>query len=166
MTEAVREEALQVLRRCEVFLGLDDSDLERIASLPSCHIEIYEAGGTISKEGELARNLCVLEEGKVNLEMELPANSLHLARRVTIDTITRGGIFDWSALVPPHVLTRSAICAEGCKVLAINGAELLQLMNSNPHLGYEVMQGLVRVIASRLRYTQRLFAGGQRGDFL
>ena len=48
MTEAVMEEAFQALRRCEVFLGLDDSDLERIASLPSCHVEIYEEGGTIS----------------------------------------------------------------------------------------------------------------------
>ena len=162
----MKEEAFRVLRRCEVFLGLNDRDLERIASLPSCHIKTYGAGATISKEGELARNLYVLEEGRVNLQMKVSGNSVDSARAVTVDSISKGGVFEWSALVPPHILTRSTVCAEDCKVLAIAGTELLQLMNNDNHIGYETMQGLVRVIALRLRDAQRLFASGQKGAFL
>ncbi len=32
------------LKRTEVFLGLDDSDLDKIAALPSCREVSYQAG--------------------------------------------------------------------------------------------------------------------------
>jgi len=152
-------DAVEILARCEVFLGLDDSDLQKIAVLPSCRLEVYEAGETISQQGEVAQKLYVLDEGKVSLVVNLFPQIAQPARQVVIDTVTTGGIFDWSALVPPHILTRSVVCVEQARVLAINGAELLQLMEHEPHIGYEVMSGLTRVIGWRLREVQKLFAG-------
>ena len=139
-------------------MGLDDNELQKIAALPSCRQEVYKVGETISSQGQVAQNLYVLDQGKVNLVVNLPVTPSRSARQVVVDTVTRGGIFDWSALVPPHILTRSVVCAEPTRVLSINGAELLHLMESAPHIGYQVMKGLVHIIGWRLREAQRVLA--------
>jgi len=143
----------EVLKRCDMLLGLDDSALAKVAGLPSCHMETYQAEAGLFKEGEVAENLYVLDEGKVNLTMTMVADPLQSA---VVETVTKGGIFGWSALVAPHILTYSAICMGPSRVLVVKGKELRSLMDSEPFIGYEVMRGLVRVIGSRLRHTQRL----------
>lgn len=151
---------LAALKRCDVLLGLEDSDLAKIASLPSSRMEVYQAGATIFKEGDVAEDFYLLDEGKVNLTMEVAAYPFQAP---VVETINKGDVFGWSALVAPHILTHSAICIEPSRVVIIKGKELSALMDNDPRLGYEIMQGLVRVIGSRLRHTQRLFiSNGQR----
>jgi len=144
---------LAALKRCDVLLGLKDSDLIKIASLPSSCEEVYQGGETIFKEGDVAENLYLLDEGKVSLKMGVKPYPLQAA---VVEMVTKGGVFGWSALVAPHILTQSAICVERCRVTTIKGQELTDLMDNEPNIGYEIMRGLVRVISSRLRNTQRL----------
>ncbi|MFC1933151.1 cyclic nucleotide-binding domain-containing protein, partial [Chloroflexota bacterium] len=100
------------LKRCELFLGLDNNDLQRIADLPSCQEKAYQSQGIIFEAGEDAKHLYVLEEGQVNLVVKIPAGSSHLPEQTLVHTITKGGIFGWSALVPPHIFTMSAMSKE------------------------------------------------------
>ncbi len=137
---------LAALKRCDVLLGLTDADLARIASLPSSREEVYLVGETIFEEGGVAVNMYLLDEGKINLTMEA----------AVVETVTKGSVLGWSALVAPHILTVSAVCVERCRVVIIKGKELTNLMDNEPSIGYEIMRGLVRVISSRLRNTQRL----------
>ena len=51
----------KTLKRAEVFLGLDDSDLEKIAALPSCREEAYEAEAVVFRASDKAEYLYVLE---------------------------------------------------------------------------------------------------------
>jgi CRP-like cAMP-binding protein len=166
MAEKGKKEAFDILTRSEVFLGLADSDLEKIAALPSCRVQTYEGGEVISGEGEEAQDLCIVAEGKVRLTMKIPADAPGAPGQITIDTANKGGVFGWSALVAPHILTLSQVCAEPTRVLAINGAELRYFLDQEQGIGYEVMKGLVRIMGARLRGAQQVFVNRKKEGYL
>lgn len=157
--------ALEILKRSEVFLGLDDSDLQKVVDLPSCREEFHQAQEVILKKWEEAKDFYVLAEGQVNLVVDLPGSPAEPPRQVIARIITRGGTFGWSALVSPHVRTMAAICKEPSRLVAIAGAELNALFDKEPYLGYQVMKGLVRVIGWRLRDVEQLLITGKRSPF-
>lgn len=156
----------QTLKRAEVFLGLDDSDLTKIATLPSCREKAYQPEETIFRTGDAAKHLHVLKEGQVDLVIEVPSSSTQAAIKVVVDRITTGGFFGWSALVQPHFYVMSAICKEPSQVVIISGVELLALFDQDYHIGYKVFQSLARVIGTRLRDVEHVLATGQRWPFL
>ena len=142
---------VQMLKRCEVFVGLDDNDLYKIADLPSWHKRTYMQGEHVFNDKDKATHFYILEEGEIRLVVTLHNNKTHEKTEVPVDTITRGDVFGWSSLVPPHSLTMTAVCMKQSTVLAVDGTELTSLMDGNQPLGYEVMKGLVRIISARLR---------------
>ena len=156
----------KTLKRAEVFLGLSDSDLGKIAALPSCREETYQSEEVIFRDGDEAKHLYVLEEGRVDLVMEVPPRSKQAATKVVVDRITTGGLFGWSALVRPHLYVMSAICEEPSRVVSISGADLLSLFESDYHIGYKTFQGLAHIIGARLRDVEQVLIKGQRGPFL
>jgi len=156
----------QTLKRAEVFLGLDDSDLGKIAALPSCREEAYQPEETIFRTGGEAKYLYVLEEGQVDLVMEVSPGSNQAATKVVVDRITTGGFFGWSALVRPHFYVMSAICKEPSQVVIISGVELVALFDRDYQIGYKVFQSLSCIIGTRLRDMEQVLATGQRWPFL
>jgi CRP/FNR family cyclic AMP-dependent transcriptional regulator len=156
----------ETLKRAEVFLELDDSDLQKIASLPSCREVTYQAQETIFQAGDEANNLYVLEEGQVSLAMVIRPSSTQPVKQVTVDIITKGGFFGWSALVPPHSYVMSAICQQPSKVVIMSGAELSRLFDEDNHIGYTVLQSLTRIIGMRLRDIEQVLITGRRWPFL
>ncbi|MFC2027398.1 cyclic nucleotide-binding domain-containing protein [Chloroflexota bacterium] len=151
------KEIIQVLRRCEVFVGLHDDDLTKIASLPSVHFKTYNDGDVISIEGEPAKDLFILVDGQVGLRLTVELVMESQAREIKVDTVNKGSIFGWSSLVQPYASSRTAVCTKPSKVLVINGKELTQLMDNEEHIGYEVMRSIACVIASRLRTPNNYF---------
>ena len=156
----------KTLKRAEVFLGLDDSDLSKIAALPSCREEAYQSEEVIFKAGNEARYLYVLKEGQVDLVTEVPPKSKQAATKIVVDRITTGGFFGWSAIVEPHFYVMSAICKEPSKVVIISGVELMALFDRDYYIGYKVLQSLSRIIGTRLRDMEQVLVKGQRWPFL
>ncbi|MCJ7744354.1 MAG: cyclic nucleotide-binding domain-containing protein [Dehalococcoidales bacterium] len=143
-----------------MFVGLDDSDLEKIASLSSWQRNTYGAGESVFRENDVAKDFYILEEGEVRLVVaSRKGRGTKEPVRVSVDTITKGDVFGWSSLVAPHSRNMSAVCVRPSTILSITGAELNHLMDHNHSLGYEVMKSLVRVIGKRLRDLQNKFAG-------
>ena len=147
------------LKRCEVFVGLDDSDLRKIAELSSWRRNTYREGEFIFQENVTAKDFYILEDGEVKLVIGVYKEGMNVVTQVAVDTVTKGDIFGWSSLVTPHSLTMSAICVKSSSVLIVDGAELSVLMDNNHSLGYEIMKGLVRVIGARLRDLRGRFVG-------
>lgn len=142
---------MKMLKRCEVFVGLDDNDLQKIASLSSWQNDIYDTGEFIFHENAVAKNFYILESGEISLVIALYKEESKGWIQTPVDNITKGDIFGWSSLVSPNYLTTSAICTKPSSILMVDGAELGKLLDDNCSLGYEVMKGLVRVIGKRLR---------------
>jgi signal transduction histidine kinase len=155
---------LQILSKFPVLEGLTDDELERIANL--CRGEVYEAGVTIFEEGEAADYLYLVEEGEVVLEMELELQPYASPKQTIIEVATKGEAFGWSALVEPYIRTLSARCMERAKVIAIKGSDLLDLFDSEPHIGHRVMGRVTQIVAIRLRDTRQTLTDFLRGEEL
>lgn len=149
------KEKVNVLRRSEIFLGLSNETLKNIVAEVTCHTKTYEANEVIFNAGDYAENLIVVEYGEVTLIVSHPLPDLHSEAKAEVDTVCAGGTFGWSSLIAPHTYTIGAICKEPAKVLALNGRELLKLLDRETKIGYEVMKALNRIIGLRLRDSNR-----------
>jgi CRP-like cAMP-binding protein len=143
-----------VLRECEVFSALTDTELEIIAS--SALEKEYEAGTTIFQGGDSAVELLIVQEGKVALQMTLPERQGQLGRRITVDVVNRNEITGWSAIVEPYIYNFTAVCLQKVKALSISGNKLRWLLQDNHEIGYKLLKELIKVSASRLDETRRL----------
>ncbi len=142
-----------IIKACSVFESLSDADLEKISGVS----REYEAGNTVFSVGDLADELYMVEEGKIALQIQLPvAHQPQLSRRVTVDLVTRGEVFGWSAVVEPHRYTMTAVCLGPTKVFAIDGVLLRALLSNDHHIGYKVLNHLIKVVASRLDETRQV----------
>lgn len=146
--------AQQLLGKCEVFSALTNAQLEKIASLAL--EKGYEAGTTIFKGGAEAAELLLIQEGKIALQMILPKARAQMNRKVTIDIVTRDDVVGWSVMVEPYVYTFTAVCLQDVKALSISGIKLRWLLQDDPKIGYNVLKGLIKVVALRLNETRQL----------
>ncbi len=146
--------AKQVLKDCVLFFRLSDSELEKIASLAV--EKQFEAGTTMFTAGDNAEELFVLREGRVAVQMTLPKTSELASRRITVDVVTRNEMAGWSAILEPYKYTFTAICMQHTEVLSISGNKLRSLLRDNTKIGYEVMEGLAKVIAAGLNDTRQV----------
>jgi signal transduction histidine kinase len=142
----------QALKCSEIFQGFTDEELDKL--LPLCQEQIYEAGAVMFCEGAQCNYVQTLKSGKVALETELTI-SRSGAERATIDVLSQGSSFCWSALMEPHILTSSGRCLEQTEILALDGEKLKVLLDENPQMGYKVANNLVKVVASRLQHTKQ-----------
>jgi CRP-like cAMP-binding protein len=157
---------IEGLRRAEVFLGLDDNALKMIASLPSTREEHYETGQFLFKAGSDAKNMYIVKEGQVNIIVEVPEKPGDKSNQRTVDVISQGSLMGWSAIVRPHLYALSGVCQQSCKVISINGDELLSLFDQNYLIGYKVLLGLSQVIGLRYRILQQALITGKRWPFI
>ena len=151
-----------ILKRSEVFLGLEDSDLRQIASMPSSQIKTFQSGETIFSLGDDAKYLYILKEGEVDLMITVTPERSSEPVDLVIEKVTTGGLFGWSAMVGPYIYVLTAICQKPCQAVIIAGDELIALFDRDSRVGYRVFRGLSRVIGSRLRDIEQALASGQR----
>ncbi len=154
--------AIEALKRCEIFIGLDNDDLQKIVDLPSCRERTYRPQEVIFSAGQAAEHLYALVEGKVDLVAGLPTSPSKSFSPTLITIIGKGSIFGWPALVPPHIFSLTAIAKTSVQVLTIGGSDIRNLFEFHPHIGYEVTQSLLQVIASRFRTIEQLLITGKR----
>lgn len=144
----------QVLKECEVFSTLNDGEMEQVLS--SVLEKQYDAGATLFREGDSAEELLILEEGKVAVQMTLPDTQTQMSRRITVDVVTKNEVVGWSAIVEPYIYTFTAVCLQKVSALSISGTKLRWLLRDNHEIGYKVLKGLIRVVASRLSDTRQV----------
>ena len=142
----------ETLRSSELFHNLTEEELDKL--LPLCHEQFYETGAVMFCEGEHCNYVQTLKSGKVALETEL-AISHSSVERATIDVLSQGSSFCWSALMEPSVLTSSGRCLERTEIIALDGDKLKALLDENPQMGYKVANNLVKVVASRMQHTKQ-----------
>ncbi len=136
---------IERLKDFELFKGLTDDELKKIAEL--CQLHTLHEGDRIFEEGTRATNLHICCGGKIDIVtwVKKPWN-----RYVRVHQAQAGEAFGWSALVPPYVYSASAICAEEGEEIRIKGIDLLSLFHEYPHTGYKIMENLAADIGARM----------------
>jgi CRP/FNR family cyclic AMP-dependent transcriptional regulator len=144
--------SIDALRQCELFTDLNEEDLNKIAKI--CYEETHEPQEVIFGESEVAEKVYILQEGQVAVQVHLRSD-LEPNGDVTIEEVTPGRIFGWSALVRQRRFTASVRALEKVRVIAIRSTDLNALFEEDSHIGFVVMKRLADVISSRLRRTRQ-----------
>ena len=143
-----------MLSECLLFFDVNSSGLEKIASITQQ--KEFDAGTTLFSAGDSAVDLFVIEEGRVAIQMSLPKMAGHVARRITVDVVSKNEIVGWSAIVEPFKFSFNTICMQHTKVLSINAAKLRDMLNDDPALGYDIMKNLTKILAVGLNDTRQI----------
>ncbi len=134
------------LMRTDLFKGLNDCALAKIAQIS--REEVFDAGEFVFLAHEKAENVYLVLEGTVAIEIE--TNDIRQHAMICVDTVRRGSVFSWSALVEPHALTASSRCLETTRVITIDGSKLTDVLEEFPDIGFAGMKNLSVIMASRL----------------
>ena len=134
----------RLLGEARFFSGLAAGQRERIAAL--AHVKSFPQDTRIYAIGDQVDNFYVLAEGMVRF-------TLGLGKRETSagDIIRRGDVFGWAPLVEGHERRiATAYCLTACEVVAIDGAALNRLMETDSALGYALLKKLAVLLTSEL----------------
>lgn len=139
----------EVLEGAPLFRDLPAALLRRLAALGE--ERSYSPGQRIFQEGEGATHLCIITEGRVALEMDLQIGRAEAGERRTFAAVLGPpDCFGWSALVPPHTRTMSAVAIQAATVVAFEQDALERLIAGDPRTGVLLMRGLAQLVGSRL----------------
>lgn len=128
-----------MLKQAEMFAGLSDDVLDRIAALAKR--ETFEEGDKVYELGDDAIDMFVVETGRIRF-------ALGVGNRDSGSVITKGMAFGWAALLesdPRRVAT--AVCLEDSVVYRIPATPLLDLFAGDTKDGYRVMRRLATIVA-------------------
>lgn len=135
------EEIAGRLGGTNLFAGLEQGALERIAAI--CRRQDHAADDVLYRPGDEAEEVYVLLSGRVNFTLVSGGQSKRAG-----SVISNRMVFGWAALIPEHPRrVATAVCIEPSTILAINGDELLAFLESEPKVGFLVMQRLAAMIA-------------------
>ena len=154
----------ELLRRYPFFAGLTMSQISTLAQ--AALEERYETNHFLFHEGDRLTHFYLLLEGAVGIALEVPARDVthsisdQLAGTmksdvIVVSTVGPGELFGWSAVLPPHEATSAGKVLANSRVVAFDGAELLQAFVDDPQFGYQMTQKLAGLVRQRL-YDMRI----------
>ncbi len=145
----------KILRGSKFFKDLDDSVIQKIASLGE--IRSLQTGDHVFRQGDFGENIYIVIDGHVSLERQ--TNLGHRSGSVVIDMLGKGRFLGcWSTLLnEPHVLMASAYCQKPTQVVSIRGADLRKIMVQEPELGFDVMERLCILLRDRIQAAYGAF---------
>jgi CRP-like cAMP-binding protein len=135
---------LEVLKRSDIFHYLDEADLKIVEKMAT--EEVFEPGEIIFRQNKHADKIYVVEEGLVSILLEMgPTDKRQIQSAANFEC------FGWAATIPPFHRMCMAKAVERTKLLAFDGMELRNLIDTNPKLCAETAGGVAYVISQRLQ---------------
>ena len=142
-------EIQKVLAGCELFKGLDQSEIKNIAKM--CRVNTFKTGALVYQEGDFGENIYIIAKGQVILERTVDMESRE--GRVIIATLGKGRVFGcWSTLLDEaHIMMLRTFCQTPATILVLKGAELRKGMVSDTGFGFNVMERLCLLLRERIQ---------------
>lgn len=134
--DAVYIEHCSILELCAMFSGLAPDLLARIES--AGQYVNFSAGEAIYDEGALAKDIYILDTGRVEFIVDRGDRTLYSGY-----VHNRGEMFGWATLMEPNATRLArAKCTETARILKIQGELLQQLFDEVPTAGLLVTRRL------------------------
>jgi CRP-like cAMP-binding protein len=146
------EKITEILRMCELFSELSDTELGSIAKLG--RIEKFEPGEKIYEQGSIGTKLYILSQGRVTLERKVDLGGRRVAN-VTVfalkEQTNRRLMGGWSALVgEQHVQMCSAVCEKPTKVISMRCSDLRETIIKNSTIRIKILEKLILLLRDRI----------------
>jgi len=127
--------------------GLTDVELAIIA--PLCKEDHLAVGSLCQSVGSLVTKVNFIVKGKIGVEFHVPG-VVQSGNDFILYTLDEGGVFGWSALIKDAPWSSMRVL-EPTTVWSIEVDELLELCESNCHMGYVIFKNLSSLLSTRLR---------------
>jgi len=138
------------LKQIYLVQNLDDQMLQKLA--PLAEKRDYEEKDILFEEGRDSEWFFMLLSGKVLLKVDV-----NPAVTISLGAIKPGYSFGWSSLLEGMTYTSQAACAEPCEMLVLKGSAFKEVLNNDHTMGYQVMEGVVRIMENRLKRRTEQF---------
>jgi len=113
--------------------------------------ESHAVGTTLFERGDKEDNFYILLKGRVRLTIG--------ERGPVVYTVSHPGeAFGWSSLIGKDAYTASAHCVAECKILRIERAELLEIMDADPAEGMTFFKNLATTLGNRLLMSYKIIS--------
>jgi CRP-like cAMP-binding protein len=156
----VAQKIAEGLRVCELFTTLDEKEMKVLLDVlgSACEIIDYKPGDHIFDQGEMSTKLYVIVSGQVTL-----SRSVNMGNKTAawpLGLLARGRAMGWSALLyGPRYSTASAVCQKEAQIITIDGNRLRAVLESNPVIGFKVIDKLACLLGERLRAAYNTLEG-------
>jgi CRP/FNR family cyclic AMP-dependent transcriptional regulator len=164
MTMNANTRVIDNLRKAEIFSGLIDEELLKVADL--CKAVRVPAGKPVFSEGDEGDELYIIHEGSVRVMINTRAPDGTFAPS-TINMLYSGQCFGEMILLNSAVRSASITAAEATTLIVIRESDFRNLCEANPRIGYCVIRNLAQDLAYKLRSSNLLLRGNirwQRGE--
>lgn len=136
-----------IIEKSRLFQGLDEDFVRRVSE--AMEEETLEEGSYAFHQGEPARRLYILEEGKVRLMV----GELGSVARTVRNT---GDVFGWSSLIGTGTYTATAQCLSPTRVMVITGTRMNELLEERPEIGLVFFRRVAALVRKRLIDSYRI----------
>ena len=141
------QEERELLKRSQIFAGLDDEQLARLHALAeACSFAEDEV---IVEEDKQGADCYFVLMGRVDISVRSPFGSASQK----IAQIKRGEMFGELSLVDGFLRSATAKASDPVTALRFSNAKLEELMSDDPRIGFRIMRNLANVLSSRIRNT-------------
>jgi CRP-like cAMP-binding protein len=136
-----------VLRKIELFDGLDEQELAQVSKI--CQRRSLQLGEKVTTEGDEGDEMFIVTEGFVEVTLGDP----ELISSKSLVNLGAGQIFGEMALVDrgPRSATVRAI-SDPTKVQVIKRDDFEKLCRDNAHIGFIIMRNIVIDLSIKLRH--------------
>lgn len=131
------------LREIDLFHGLSESALERIATI--IYTKEYRRGTKIFGDGEQGRAMYIIQVGEVRISKDTPVGEECLA------VLVPGSYFGEMALLEAVPRSADAWAARQCTLSVIDKDDLMRLMDEDKALSSELLWSFLGTLCRRLR---------------
>lgn len=131
-----------------------------LLKIPFRKLAAYAQSDFIFKEGSFGFSMYFIYSGKVKLYTEAPG------RAVTLAVMGPGEFFGEMALIDSSPRTATAIAEEDTKLVVVDKAKFIELLNTHPDFAFTIIQNLSRILRERWNLFSELKKSETKGGSL
>ena len=136
---------LKILKRCPLFTGIDDVDLEAVLSCTGARVHTFAKNETVLAEGERAKYVCVLISGAAQIE-----RVDYYGNKSILTSIEPGELFGESfACAETEEIPVSAVATEESEVLFIECGRIIHTCANGCAFHDKMIFNLLKVMATK-----------------
>lgn len=141
------------LRRIDVFSGLNEQQLEQIATI--AREKRLSRGDIVLEENEQSQEMYLIAEGEVEILIRVDVTSspfLTVDGQAAIVRLGAGQVFGEMSLVDQGVRSATIKCAQDqTRLIVVPRREFMQLCETDSQMGFTVMRNIASDLSFKLR---------------
>ena len=141
----------RTLRDIDLLANMSDADISEI--LNACQQIDYPAGATVYEAGQEQRSLCILIEGHLQVDLEVPK----VGERLIVD-LTPPNVFGEMSFFHPAPHSAAVMCVQDAHVLRLDRADYDKLLGSGSRAAARLAVNAAALLAARLAATDQWVA--------